>query len=404
MRKLSTAATALAAAALLATGVSTLPPTAVADPGTASAAGTGALSAAATGTPAAADTGTLTEILPLSAAATLPGSVDAHRFLYRTTTAGDAPTVASAAIYFPPGEAPAGGWPVIAWAHGTIGLADECAYSIAGPGAVDRDWAYLGAWLKQGYAIVAADYAGLGTGGDHPYLNGRVEAHNVVDAVQAATGAWDTLSHRWVVVGQSQGAGAAVTTARYATEYGGPGLDYRGAVATGTPAYIEDVVTALGPGVPPVALPAGITAYALYILNGLRTSFPNLNIDSYLSDTGRYWVDRAHDECLLPLEQELHDRKVIGGDLLARPLADLPDAHNLLHDYLGLPETGYDRPLFLGQGLQDTDVLTPETLRFIAVLTANGQPVTARTYPTDHSGTVNASLVDSVPFVRNLFR
>ncbi|MCX4098840.1 lipase family protein [Nocardia sp. alder85J] len=380
MRNLSTAATALAAAALLATGLSTLSPTAAADPGT------------------------VTEVLPLPAAATLPGSADAHRILYRTTTAADAPTVASAAVYFPPGAPPAGGWPVIAWAHGTIGLGDECAYSIAGPAATDRDWAYLGAWLKQGYAIVAADYAGLGTGGDHPYLNGRVEAHNVVDAVKAATGEWDTLSHRWVVVGQSQGAGAAVTTARYATAYGGPGLDYRGAVATGTPAYIEDVVTLLGPGMPPVAVGPGTTAYLLYILNGLRTTYPNLNIDSYLTDTGRYWVDHAHGSCLLPLEAELHDRKVIGGDLFSRPLSELPDAHTLLHDYLGLPETGYDRPLFLGQGLQDTDVLTPETLRFIAVLTANGQPVTARTYPTDHSGTVNASLVDSEPFVRDLFR
>ncbi|WP_067896263.1 lipase family protein [Nocardia vaccinii] len=341
-------------------------------------------------------------VAPLSTAATLPGSVNSQRFFYGTTTVGDAPTTASAAVYFPPGAPPAGGWPVIAWAHGTVGIGDDCAYSVAGPAAVDRDWSYLGAWLKQGYAIVAADYAGLGSPGAHPYLDGRVEAHNVVDAVRAASGHYPALAHKWVVVGQSQGAGAAVSTARYATAFG-PDLDYRGAVATGTPAYIEDVLTALGPGVPPIALSGDITAYTLYILNGLRTARPELNIDSYLTPEGRYWVDRARTECLGPLGAALISNRVVGGNFFARPLAAIPDFHGLLHNYLGLPETGYDRPLFMGQGLLDIDVITPETLRFAAVLTANRQPLTFRTYPTDHSGTVLASQPDSIPFVRKLF-
>lgn len=347
--------------------------------------------------------GTVTEVAPLAAEATLPGSENSQRILYRTTTARDEPTIASAAVYFPPGEAPAGGWPVIAWAHGTIGMGDDCAYSIAGPGARERDWAYLGTWLKQGYAIVAADYAGLGTPGDHPYLNGRVEAHNVVDAVKAATREYSSLARKWVAVGQSQGGGAAVTTARYATEFGGPELDYRGAVGTGVPAYIENILLPLGPGVPPIKLGAHSTAYALYILAGLRTTFPELNIESHLTDSGREWLERANTSCLEAFGEELSAGGVVLGDLFARPLAQIPNLPGLLAGYMGLPETGYDKPVFLGQGLMDTDVLTPLTLAFAAKLEAAGQPVTLKTYPTDHSGTVNASLVDSVPFVRNLF-
>ncbi|MQY18161.1 alpha/beta hydrolase family protein [Nocardia macrotermitis] len=347
-------------------------------------------------------TGVFESAGPLSAAATLPGSVGSQRFFYGTTTVGDAPTTASAAVYFPPGAPPAGGWPVIAWAHGTVGIGDDCAYSVAGPAAVQRDWSYLGTWLQQGYAIVAADYAGMGSPGEHPYLDGRVEAHNVVDAVRAASGHYRTLARKWVVVGQSQGAGAAVSTARYATAFG-PGLDYRGAVATGTPAYIEDVISLLGPGVPPVKLSGDTTAYALYIIDGLRTAHPELHIESYLTPAGRYWADRARTECLTPLGAATTAQKVIGGNLFARPLSDIPDFHGLLHNYLGLPESGYDRPLFMGQGLTDTDVITPETLRFAAVLTANHQPLTFHTYPTDHSGTVLASQPDSLPFVRKLF-
>ncbi|MGV9410309.1 lipase family protein [Nocardia sp. NPDC003693] len=349
------------------------------------------------------DTGVISSIEPLRASATPPGSVNSERFLYSSTTARGAETTTSAAIYFPPGDAPEGGWPVIAWAHGTLGLGDECAFSIAGPGARERDWAYLGSWLKQGYAIVAADYAGLGTPGDHPYLNGRVEAHNVVDAVKAATRHYGSLSRKWVVVGQSQGGGAAITTARYATELGGPELDYRGAVGTGVPAFIEDVLLPVGPGVPPIKLGAHTTAYVLYILNGLRTTYPELNIESFLTDAGRHWLERSSQSCLTPIGDELVANNVIIGDLFARPLLEIPGLLDLLSEYMGIPNTGYDRPFFIGQGLYDTDIITPATLAFAARLQAGGEPVTLRTYPTDHDGTVNASLVDSVPFVRGLF-
>ncbi|MFC9896773.1 alpha/beta hydrolase family protein [Nocardia sp. NPDC127579] len=347
--------------------------------------------------------GAVVSVAPLAPVATLPGSADAARLLYRTTTVGDAPTTASAAIYFPPGEPPAGGWPVIAWAHGTVGLGDDCAYSVAGPGAVERDWAYLGTWLRQGYAVVAADYAGLGSEGEHPYLNGVVEARNVVDAVKAATRRYASLSKRWVAVGQSQGGGAAVFVARYASEFGGGELDYRGAVATGVPAYIEDVLLPLGPGMPPVKLGAHSTAYVLYILNGLRTTYPDLDIESYLTDSGRQWLTRARTSCIEPFGAELAAAGVVVGDLFARPLAQIPDLPGVLTRTMGLPETGYDKPLFLGQGLSDTDVITPATLLFAEKLKAGGQPVTLRTYDADHSAAVNASLVDSIPFVRNLF-
>ncbi|GGK51180.1 alpha/beta hydrolase family protein [Nocardia camponoti] len=358
--------------------------------------------ATATAQPAA-GVGSVVGVEALSTQATLPGSARAERLLYRSTTVGDAPVTTSAAVYFPAGQAPAGGWPVIAWAHGTVGLGDNCAYSVAGPAAVERDWAYLRTWLDQGYAIVAADYAGLGGPGEHPYLNGVVEAHNVVDAVKAATAQYPSLSNKWAVVGQSQGGGAAVSTARHATSFGGPSLDYRGAVATGTPAYIEDAIQFAGPGMLPVAVSAHLSAYVLYILSGLRTTYPDLNIDSFLTESGRTWLARAQSGCIGELGEELAAEKPSIGSFFARPLSDIPNVHGLLTSYMGLPASGYDRPLFLGQGLKDTDVLTPETLRWAAELAANGEPVTLHTYPTDHDKTVNASLADSVPFVRALF-
>ena len=68
-------------------------------------------------------------------------------------------------LFLPKGRAPRGGWPVISWAHGTSGLGDRCAPSVVGPALPQRDRPYLANWMRQGYAIVASDYAGLGTPG-----------------------------------------------------------------------------------------------------------------------------------------------------------------------------------------------------------------------------------------------
>lgn len=251
--------------------------------------------------------------------------------------------------------------------------------------------------------MVAADYAGLGTPGEHPYLNGKVEAHNVVDAVKAATRQYPELSNKWAVVGQSQGGGAAVFTARYATEFGGPELDYRGAVGTGVPAYIEDILLPLGPGMPPMELGPHSTAYVFYILNGLRTTHPELAVESYLTEEGRTWLERGRTACIDEFGEELSANNVVLGEMFTRPLAQIPDLRGILSRTMALPESGYDRPVFLGQGLRDTDVITPATLAFAAKLQANGEPVVLHTYDEDHSGAVNASLPDSLPFVRSLF-
>ncbi|MFI9534025.1 hypothetical protein ACIG56_12350 [Nocardia fusca] len=90
----------------------------------------------------------------------------------------------------------------------------------------------------------------------------------------------------------------AVTTARYATEFGGPELDHRGAVATGVPAYIGNILALMGPGVPSVKLGAHTTGYALYLLNGLRTTYPSWTSNPCSPiPAGTGWNARAPNAC-----------------------------------------------------------------------------------------------------------
>lgn len=135
------------------------------------------------------------------------------------------------AVFLPKGPAPRGGWPVVVWAHGTVGVATQCAPSLNPRSS--RDQQYLNTWLSLGFAVVAPDYAGLGSRGLHHYLNARAEAWSVLDSITAALKSFP-LSNKIIIVGQSQGAHAAFAASGYQPSYA-PALHVLGTVLTGTP-------------------------------------------------------------------------------------------------------------------------------------------------------------------------
>jgi hypothetical protein len=346
--------------------------------------------------------GGLIATVPLDPALSVAGAAAAYRILYSTVDQHDRPAVSTAVVFTPKSPAPQGGWPVVAWAHGTVGLGDDCTPS-AQP-RTERDDQYLSHWLDQGYAVVGSDYAGLGTPGLMSYLNGVTTAHGIVDSVIAAHQMDLPVSPRWAVVGQSQGGGAAIDTARWATEFSaGSGLDYRGVVATGTPAGVANLVKQAGPDVtvPPDLDPIA-NAYAAYILAALREAGPDLDIDGALTPAGRAAADKAETMCVHELADALADMTVPG--FFRAPLDSIPGFAEAVDDFMGTPASGFDRPIFLGVGLQDRDVPPELTLRFHDQLVANHQDVVLKVYPDqDHSGTVLASLPDSTPFLQRAF-
>lgn len=346
--------------------------------------------------------GSVVSVSKLKRSLWLPDARRALLIRYVTTDPFGRRALSTGTLTVPKGRAPKGGWPVISWAHGTSGLGDSCEPSQVGPALPERDRPYLNRWLEEGYAIAASDYVGLGTPGLMPYLDGRTTAHSIVDVVKAARKARRfPLARKWVVVGQSQGGGAAIYTARYASEFGGRKLDYRGAVGTGTPANVERVLLGIGPKVPPVQITPGINAYIAYIFTSLRYVHPELGIDEILTAEGREVLDIAETACVFDLEEVVDGAAI--GDWFSRPAVTLPGFAETVRNYMGMPESGFDRPFFMGHGLLDTDVPYAITAPYVAALELNGEPVTFVTYPEDHSGALIASQADTVPFVRGLF-
>ncbi|UYP20394.1 lipase [Rhodococcus sp. Z13] len=337
--------------------------------------------------------GTVIAVRDLPAHLWIPGAAEAHRIEYRTEWRSGESTPATGAVFLPPGPPPEGGWPVVAWGHGTTGMGDDCAHTTAFPRGV-RENAYLGHWLDAGYALVAADYPGLGSEGLHRYLDGPSAANSIVDLVRAAHTTGAPLSDRWVVLGQSQGGHAALHTGAVATRRA-PELDFRGTVATGAPANLEKAYLIGIPDFPDLGL-QGLVSFSSYIFAALREAYPDADVDSYLTPVGREIVDRAEEMCLLELEESV--RGVKAGEVLARPLSQ-PPLPALLQDYLSVPVTGYDRPVLLAHGVKDAVVPLPLSAAHAAEMRAAGADVDYRVYDGGHGSTMELSLPDVEAFI-----
>ncbi|GGF28701.1 lipase family protein [Williamsia phyllosphaerae] len=139
---------------------------------------------------------------------------------YMSTDPTGRPVQVSGVGFEPGGDAPEGGWPVVALAHGTVGIDDACAPSRSAElgGLIGIAQALVGA----GYAVAVPDYQGLGSPGEHPYLDSPTAGRNVIDSIRAVRTVFGNVSNRWAGYGGSQGGGAIWAaneeSARYAPE------------------------------------------------------------------------------------------------------------------------------------------------------------------------------------------
>jgi hypothetical protein len=186
----------------------------------------------------------------------------------------------------PKGRAPAGGRPVYAWAHGLVGLGDRCAPSKAIP---HNRPAYGAQQVKRGAVLVATDYEGLGTPGDHPYLVGVAAGRDVLDSVRAAASLPDVGTLGGVVIaGHAQGGGAALWAAQIARSYA-PELHLRGVVALAPAAAFPTMTAGIGK--------RSQLGLALLAAGGLNAGFPDFDPRTFLTPAAVADLGRVRSEC-----------------------------------------------------------------------------------------------------------
>lgn len=203
--------------------------------------------------------------------------LDAARVVYRSVDgAYGSATEVSGSVFVPTGDAPAGGWPVISFGHGTTGIERACAPSVR------RDMMGLSAlaagYVQAGYAVAITDYQGLGHEGVHPYLDNRTAGFNMIDAVRALRHVFPKVSERWAAFGGSQGGGAAWAANELAASYA-PELELVGSVSLTPSANMVGLVDKAQQG----TLTSDQAPLMQWVLESMAREFPDFDVDDYRS-------------------------------------------------------------------------------------------------------------------------
>nr|WP_241728727.1 lipase family protein [Nocardioides zeae] len=244
--------------------------------------------------------------------------------------------------------------------------------------------------LAHGVAVLRPDYEGIGSPGPHPYLIGASLARSVLDMAAARRALDPRIGDAWVAVGHSEGAVAVLHAAARARLDHRSGHDLRG-VAALTPVTRMDRTIGLASRVRVRAPGTGVvTALTGLMLRGATTVDPALEdllLDGGLSPSARARWHHLDERCLVELAEGtswggLAPAAVWGprgatarAALLARLRAE--DVRHLV-----LPRV----PVRIDLGLLDEVAPAPLTAALVRRWRADGVPVTARAWPTHHSG------------------
>lgn len=209
-----------------------------------------------------------------------------YRVLYQSRSVAGAPVAVSGVVFVPQGTAPKGGWPVLSYTHGTVGLADVCTPS----SRLDPlSLTVAGLFAAQGIAVVASDFEGLGTPGLHPYLSGVSEGRGALDIVRAARLIpGSNLSNRFMVWGHSQGGHASLFAGQLAKSWA-PELKLIGVVAGAPPSQLTSVASSL--------TDSPYRGYLLMVAAGLASVDPKLKLDDVLTPVGLELLKTVETSC-----------------------------------------------------------------------------------------------------------
>jgi Secretory lipase len=294
------------------------------------------------------------------------GGATAWRIMYVSESLEGEPIVVTGTALVPAGEAPTGGRPVLTIAHGTSGIADECAPS-KHPAATELS--LMGPFVDAGYLVVLSDYEGLGTPGRHPYLVGESEGRGVLDAALAArqlpdADAGDQLS----IFGYSQGGHGALFAGQLAANRA-PDYELVGTVA-GAPATELPIIFGAAGSLP-------IAGFLYMIIAGFAEAYPDADPALVLTPAGEAELPQVDRGCVSDVIR--HFAGTPNAELLKPGFADVaPWADLEVANDPGRVAT--DSPILIVHSAADDVVPAPLSQVLVQRMCAEGQVVERRVY------------------------
>ena len=315
----------------------------------------------------------------------LSSDFSVFRILYHSRSPHGKDVAVSGVVIVPDGAPPAGGWPVIAWAHDFAGSARACAPSLLknlneGP--------LLSMYVNAGYAVVATDYAGLGTNSAHAALDMRSNAVDVINSIPAARAAVPELGSRWVVAGYSQGGLVSVGVSEAQDEL--DDQNYLGALAISGVANPSELYPHLAEG-PSRAL-------LLYLAAGIKAVFPNFRVDEMLAEKAIPIYSQIQRSCDTSLGQSLAVNEMMKPDWQNNRYAKDFFARN------APGSTTARGPLLLISGDDDPEVPRSLTSGAVVRLCAQKDRLLSIQYPgLDASAIIGNSAAEQISWLRARF-
>ncbi len=308
------------------------------------------------------------------------------RILYHSQSIAGDDIAVSGLIVVPKEAAPKGGRTMLSWAHGTAGIADQCAPS------KDPERAGIGLvapFLERGMAIVATDYEGLGTPGRHPYIAGVSEGRGVLDIARAARTLGERVgaSKRVIIWGHSQGGHAALFANQIAKAWA-PELDVVGTVAGAPPSQLSLIQAALKNS--PYRFYLGMVAA------GWAAAYPDANPADVLTPLGLERLAQVDTGCSAALATAWNDAPY---DALVKadPATVEPWATLLVENDPG--HVVGESPVLIIHGEQDEQIPLASSKLLLDRMCSIGQVVQRRTYPGSHAGVIAPSLPDMLSWI-----
>lgn len=261
------------------------------------------------------------------------------RVMYHSEDAEGRDRAVTGVVTYPTTDAPEGGWPVISTAHGTTGIAEQCAPSRTASEA--QGWGVDGVWAM-------TDYVGQGPVGElHAYLSKPSEGNAVIDIVRAARHLPDAhAGERWVSIGHSQGGHGALSAHELAADRA-PELELVGTVALSPAAMLDRVYDGIDPIVTAI-----LTMMATV---GGATEHPEIDPADYLTPEALAAAEVFETGCLDEITEALVSI-AIGGAFVADPRETEPAASLVRENDVG--EVAVDGvPVYLASGTVDDRVV-----------------------------------------------
>jgi fermentation-respiration switch protein FrsA (DUF1100 family) len=300
--------------------------------------------------------------------------------------------VAVSGVTFEPTRPPDSPRAILAWGHGTFGLGDQCAASRGFIGGSGPSVPLVQAAVQNDLAFVATDFRGLGTPDPHQYLVNQTAGRDVLDSIRAAatlTGAGPTP--RALVMGQSQGGGAALFAAELQPTYA-PDVQLLGAVGVSVPSDLGKLDGQLSGG--------NYVGYVLMTIYGYRAAYPSLAADDpLLTPAGRLALQKIAGQCTNDILGEFSGRKE--SEFGAAEALHAPDfSARLTENEPGRIPTSV--PILLVHGGADDTIPVQDSADLLAAFCSVGATVSRTVYPdSGHVDVLDTALPDIVPWLSN---